>query len=326
MQKFRKAAKFAQKIRDIMKQVILGAGGSIGKLLAKELKAYKTAIRLVSRNPKKINDDDELYEANLLGKTAVSEAIKGCDIAYLVAGLTYNADIWEKQWPVIMDNVIEACRQHKCKLVFFDNVYMYDPAKIDHMTEECPVNPASRKGKVRAAIAQKLMDEVKQGNITALIARAADFYGPGEVNSMLSETVLKNFAKGKKANWMGDPTMPHSFTYVPDAAKATAILGNSRDGWGQVWHLPTAMPALNGLEWMENIASEMGVKPKFNASGKTMIKILGWFIPILREMPEMFYQYDRPYVFDSAKFEKHFNFKPTAYVAGIRETVKSYKK
>ena len=310
----------------MMKQVVLGAGGSIGRLLAVELKSYKTEIRLVGRNPMKINEDDELFEANLLGKSAVSEAVKGCDVAYLVAGLKYNADIWEKQWPVIMDNVIDACKVHGCKLVFFDNVYMYDAGKIGHMTEDCPVRPPSRKGKVRAAIAQKLMDEVKQGNITALIARAADFYGPGEVNSLLGSTVLKNFSKGKKANWMGDPAMPHSFTYVPDAAKATAMLGNSKDSWGQVWHLPTATPALNGVEWMENIASEMGIKQKYNASGKTLIKILGWFVPILREMPEMFYQYDRPYVFDSLKFEKHFNFKPTPYVKGIRETVKSWKK
>lgn len=309
-----------------MKQVILGAGGSIGNGLAKELKKYKTNIRLVSRNPKKLNEDDELVVANLLGKAAVSEAIKGCEVAYLVAGLKYNADTWERQWPVIMQNVIDACRQHNCKLVFFDNVYMYDPAMIGHMTEECPLNPSSRKGKVRAAIAQKLMDEVKQGNITALIARAADFYGPGEVNSILSETVVKNFAKGKKANWMGDPAVPHSFTYVPDAAKATAMLGNSKDGWGQVWHLPTVAKPLSGLEWIENIASEMGVKPKYTVLSKSMIRMLGWFIPFLREMPEMMYQYDRPYVFDSTKFEKRFSLKATPYVVGIREMVNDYKK
>ncbi|HOI32840.1 MAG: NAD-dependent epimerase/dehydratase family protein [Bacteroidales bacterium] len=309
-----------------MKQVILGAGGSIGKGLAKELKKYKTDIRLVSRKPVKVNEDDELVAANLLGKAAVSEAVKDCEVAYLVAGLKYNADTWEKQWPVIMDNVIEACKLHNCKLVFFDNVYMYDPAMIGNMSEECPVNPASRKGKVRAAIAHKLIDEVNTGKLTALIARAADFYGPGEVNSIISETVVKNFAKGKKANWMGVPSVPHSFTYVPDAAKATAMLGNSKDGWGQVWHLPTAAPALTGLEWIENIASEMGVKPKFNVVGMTMIKMLGWFIPFLREMREMMYQYDRPYVFDSTKFEKKFSLKPTPYVVGIREMVADYKK
>ncbi len=103
-----------------------------------------------------------------------------------------------------MSNVIEACKQHKCKLVFFDNVYMYDPEQIGLMTEETPVAPpASLKGKVRAQIAQMLMDEMKAGDLQALIARSADFYGPGKINSVLNETVLKNFAKGKKSQLVG---------------------------------------------------------------------------------------------------------------------------
>ncbi|MDA3942981.1 MAG: NAD-dependent epimerase/dehydratase family protein [Bacteroidetes bacterium] len=306
-----------------MKQVILGSGGSIGYLLAKELVRFKTDIRLVARTPKKVNDTDETMQADLLDPQKVMEAVEGCSVAYLTVGLEYKAKVWELQWPQIMTNTIEACKKHNCKLVFFDNVYMYDPEQIGLMTEETPIAPQSVKGKVRARIAQQLMDEVKAGNLQALIARAADFYGPGEINSILNETVLKNFAKGKKANWMGKVDVPHSFTYVPDAAIATAMLGNSKDAWGQVWHLPTAPDPLTGIEWMENIAAEIGTKCRYNVSGKGLIKILGWFIPILKEMPEMLYQYDRPYVFDSTKFERKFKFEPTPYVRGIRETVKA---
>ncbi|MBU1579279.1 MAG: NAD-dependent epimerase/dehydratase family protein, partial [Bacteroidetes bacterium] len=275
------------------------------------------------RNPKKVNDTDETMQADLLDPQKVMEAVEGCSVAYLTVGLEYKAAVWELQWPQIMTNTIEACKKHNCKLVFFDNVYMYDPEQIGLMTEDTPIAPQSVKGKVRAKIAQQLMDEVKAGNLQALIARAADFYGPGEINSILNETVLKNFAKGKKANWMGKVDVPHSFTYVPDAAKATAMLGNSKDAWGQVWHLPTAPDPLTGIEWMENIAAEIGTKCRYNVSGKGLIKILGWFIPILKEMPEMLYQYDRPYVFDSTKFERKFRFEPTPYVRGIRETVKA---
>ncbi|MBU1368456.1 MAG: NAD-dependent epimerase/dehydratase family protein, partial [Bacteroidetes bacterium] len=269
------------------------------------------------------NDTDETMQADLLDPQKVMEAVEGCSVAYLTVGLEYKAAVWELQWPQIMTNTIEACKKHNCKLVFFDNVYMYDPEQIGLMTEDTPIAPQSVKGKVRAKIAQQLMDEVKAGNLQALIARAADFYGPGEINSILNETVLKNFAKGKKANWMGKVDVPHSFTYVPDAAKATAMLGNSKDAWGQVWHLPTAPDPLTGIEWMENIAAEIGTKCRYNVSGKGLIKILGWFIPILKEMPEMLYQYDRPYVFDSTKFERKFRFEPTPYVRGIRETVKA---
>lgn len=307
-----------------MKQVILGSGGSIGTLLAKELARFKTDIRLVARNPQPVNDSDEILKANLLDPQQVLEAVDGCAVAYLTVGLPYKTSIWEQQWPLIMSNVIEACKQHKCKLVFFDNVYMYDPAQISLMTEETPVAPTSAKGKVRAQIAQMLMDEVKAGELLALIARSADFYGPGKINGLLNETVLKNFAKGKKANWLGRVDVKHAFTYVPDAAKATAMLGNVKDVWGQVWHLPTADNPLTGLEWMENIAAEMGAKCRYNVSGKGLLKVMGWFMPFLSELPEMLYQYDRDYVFDSSKFERRFKFEPTPYVKGIRETVKDF--
>src|SRR6476620_10703963 len=116
-----------------------------------------------------------------------------------------------------MRNVIEACRQHGAKLVFFDNIYIYNEKRVGHLTENATVNPPSKKGKVRAAIAQLLMDEVKKGSLTAMIVRAADFYGPGINTSMLQETVYKPFKKGKTAMWMGDRSRIHSFTYTPDA-------------------------------------------------------------------------------------------------------------
>lgn len=307
-----------------MKQVILGSGGSIGTLLAKELARFKTDIRLVARNPQFVNDADELVKANLLDPQQVIEAVEGCSVAYLTVGLPYKASIWQQQWPLIMTNCIEACKQQNCKLVFFDNVYMYDPEQIGLMTEETPVASTSVKGKVRAQIAQMLMDEMKAGDLQALIARSADFYGSGKINSVLNETVLKNFAKGKKANWLGRVDVKHAFTYVPDAAKATAMLGNAKDVWGQVWHLPTADNPLTGLEWMENIAAEMGAKSRYNVSGKGLLKVMGWFMPFLGELPEMLYQYDRDYVFDSSKFERRFKFEPTPYVKGIRETVKDF--
>lgn len=307
-----------------MKQVILGSGGSIGTLLAKELTHFKTDIRLVARNPLPVNDTDEIVKANLLDPQQVLEAVEGCSVAYLTVGLPYKASVWEEQWPQLMANVIDACKKHNCKLVFFDNVYMYDPEQIGLMTEDTPIAPASAKGKVRAKIAQMLMDEVKAGNLQALIARAADFYGPGKINSVLNETVLKNFAKGKKANWLGRVDVPHAFTYVPDAAKATAMLGNAKDVWGEVWHLPTASDPLTGLEMMENIAAEMGAKCRYNVSGKGLLKVLGWFMPFLSELPEMLYQYDRDYIFDSSKFERRFKFEPTPYVKGIRETVRAF--
>ncbi|MBZ0244255.1 MAG: NAD(P)H-binding protein, partial [Bacteroidales bacterium] len=126
-----------------MKQVILGSGGSIGTLLAKELKRFKTDIRLVARNPHPVNATDEIVKADLLDPQQVMEAVKGCSVAYLTVGLAYKASIWEQQWPQVMINVIDACKKHNCKLVLFENVYMYDPEQISLMTEETPMAPTS---------------------------------------------------------------------------------------------------------------------------------------------------------------------------------------
>lgn len=304
-------------------QTILGAGGTIGLPLAKELATYTNKIRLVSRKPVKVNEGDELFPADLTDRSQVFNAIAGSEVVYVVIGFPYDIKVWRKEWPTLMRNVIDACKEHKAKLVFFDNVYMYDKTAIPHMTEESPVNPPSKKGKVRAAIFQMLMDEVKQQKITALIARAADFYGPGKGNtSVLNEVVYKNFLKGKKANWFASADKKHTFTYVQDAAKGTAILGNTPDAFNQVWHLPTNQQALTGREFITLFAKAMNVEPKLSVLPQWMASAIGLFMPVMKELAEMFYQYDREYIFDSSKFNKRFNFTPGTYEEGVNATVK----
>ena len=243
-------------------QTILGSGGPVGTELARALRNYTPHVRLVSRNPQKVHPEDELFPANLLDPTSVTEAVEGSQVVYLTAGLEYSSRVWKEQWPGIMENVISGCKAAGARLVFFDNVYMYDKAKIGHMTEDTAVKPPSQKGEVRALIAQRILEEIKAGTLEAVIARSADFYGPGiKNNSLLLETVFKPLSKGKKANWLGAANKKHSFTYVPDAAKATAMLGNREEAKNQVWHLPTAAHPPTGEEWILEIANELGVKP-----------------------------------------------------------------
>ncbi len=300
-------------------QTILGAGGAIGKELANALTEYTREIRLVSRNPKKINESDEVFQADLLNAAQVLDAVNGSSVVYLTAGLPYTAEVWKRDWPVIMANVINACTKHNARLVFFDNMYMYDPSQIGNMTERTPVKPSSDKGKVRAQINQMIFDEMDKGKLSALIARSADYYGPGDINtSMLSQTVIQPLKNGKKANWMGGVNYKHSMTYTVDAGKATALLGNTPDAFNQVWHLPTAPDPLTGKQWIDAIANELSVKPNFQVASKLMVRGLGLFMPIMKEMVEMYYQYDRDYVFNSTKFENRFSFKPTPYEDGIK--------
>ena len=306
-------------------QTILGANGTIGSVLTKELVGYTNKIRLVSRNPRKVNESDELFPADLSNPAFVDQAVEGSDVVYLVVGFDYNLKVWEEKWPTLMRATINACIKHNARLVFFDNVYSYDINAIPHMTEESEYNPPSRKGAVRKQISQMLMDEVKAGKLMALIARSADFYGPDNDKSFANEMVYKNFLKGKRANWFIDADKKHSFTYTPDAAKATALLGNTDDAYNTIWHLPTDKNTITGREFIELFSKEMKVPNKLVVMPMWMVRLAGIFVPVLKEMREMMYQYDRDYFFDSSKFDKRFNFKTTTYQEGVRMTVKSNK-
>ena len=302
-------------------QTILGANGTIGSLLAGELIKYTDRIRLVSRNPKKVNETDELFPADLTEPGLIEKAVAGSEVVYLMVGLEYNLKVWLQNWPVIMRGTIDACIKHNAKLVFFDNVYMYDINAIAHMTENSPINPPSKKGKVRSQVAEMLLSAIQSGKLTGLIARSADFYGPNNDKSFLIEVVYKNIKKGKKPNWFINADKKHSFTYTPDAAKATALLGNTADAYGQVWHLPTDKNAITGKDMISLFTKEMNVADKLFILPAWLLKLLGIFIPLMKEMPEMMYQYDRDYFFDSSKFDQRFSFSTTTYQQGVKDTI-----
>ena len=303
-------------------QTILGSGGSIANNIAKELPKYTHKVRLVSRNPKFVNGTEELFPADLTDREQVMQAVKGSDVVYLTVGLPYNIKVWLEIWPVLMQNVIGACQAHNARLVFFDNVYSY--GKVDGwMTEETPFNPCSRKGEVRAQIATMVLDEVKKDTLTALIARAADFYGPNTGNSFLNTMVFDNLALGKSAQLMISKNLKHSFTYTPDAGMATALLGNTAPAFNQSWHLPADRNVLTGQEIVKIAASELGKEAKIQVLPKWMIRMAGLFNPIIRESMEMMYQYDRDYLFDSTKFDKAFKFDTVSYAEGIKNTLKA---
>jgi nucleoside-diphosphate-sugar epimerase len=304
-------------------QTILGSGGDISRLLAKVLKQYTTQIRLVSRHPEQVNADDELMALDLSERENVLKAIAGSDVVYLTVGFKYDLRIWKSQWPLLIKNVIEGCLLYDCKLVFFDNVYMYDKTSIPHMTEESAINPPSAKGKVRMENVSLIQDAILHKNLKAVIARCADFYGPGAKNGILNVLVLDNIAKGRKANWQANADKVHSFTYVPDAAKATAILGNTDSAYGQVWHLPTSRERLTGREYIKMATGMAKVKNSYMLLSPLLLSFIGIFNRLLKELVEMQYQNTQDYFFNSDKFCKTFSFTATSYEEGIREVLNS---
>ena len=155
---------------------IIGSGGAIGAPLAQLLLDQQQPVRLLSRSGKTM-PGAESRQTDVFNLTDLTEAVRGSRVAFLLVGLDYKAKLWQEKWPIVMQNVIKACSETKVPLIFFDNVYMYGPVD-GKMTEETPFRPSSKKGAVRAQIANMLLDAVERGEITASIARSADFYGP----------------------------------------------------------------------------------------------------------------------------------------------------
>jgi nucleoside-diphosphate-sugar epimerase len=309
-----------------MKQTILGSGGGIGLPLARELRLYTNQIRLVSRAPKAVNPDDELFPADLTNPSDVEKAIAGSEVVYVTVGFEYNLKVWQKTWPPFMQSVIDGCKRHKSRLVFFDNIYMYSKQSVPFMTEMAVIDPPSRKGLVRQQLREMIIREVEKGEISALIARAADFYGPENRNSVLTIMAIENLLKGKKAQAFGNLNCIHTYTYTPDAAKGTAMLGNTRDAFDQEWHLPTTKQRITNRGWIEIIGRHLSKEPSIQAVPAWMVRLLGVFIPVMREFPEMLYQYEQDYIFDSSKFEKRFNMVATSAEEGIKAAIDDFKR
>lgn len=295
---------------------ILGANGIIAQELSRALASTAVQVRQVSRTPRKVNPADELVAADLLDAGATAQAVAGSKVVYLVAGLQYAASVWEAQWPRVMRHAIDACKRHGARLVFFDNVYAY--GRVDGwMTEDTPYHPASRKGEVRARIATALLQEMRAGNLQAAIVRAADFYGPGAVNSFPHVTVFERLRAGRAPQWIGDPARVHSFTFTPDAGRALAVLGHSDAAFGHTWHLPTSREELTGAGFVR-LACEASDRPyRLQVAPRWLLKAMGLFMPVLRENEEMMYQFECDYRFDSGKVQAAFGLAATPYREGI---------
>ena len=302
---------------------LLGANGTIGSALIPILKKNGEQMRLVSRREMKV-EGAETFAADVLDRDQLFEAVKGSDIVYLLIGLRYEAKVWERDWPVIMRNVIDACKANKSKLIYFDNAYMYGRVH-GYISESTPYKPISRKGRVRSVIATMLQDEMKAGSINAIIARAVDFYGSGVTDkSVAGNLVFNNMKNKKKAQWFINAEVPRSYNYVPDAAEALYKLAKTESAYGQVWHLPSVKPPLTGKEFIELAAKYMGSSDKFTVLPRWVLKMVGFFNPVLREIYEMHYQDEFPFLFDSSKFERAFNMEPTPYEEAIKKTAEWY--
>ncbi|HRO46622.1 NAD-dependent epimerase/dehydratase family protein [Agriterribacter sp.] len=308
-------------------QTILGANGQIAEELARELHSnYTTDIRLVSRTPKKVNATDELFAANLLDAGAACKAVAGSDIAYLTVGLPMNAQMWAEQFPVIMRHVIDACKKHQCKLVFFDNTYMY--AKTDEpQTEESPFVPVGQKSTVRAEMTAMLLAEMNNKTIEAVICRAPEFYGPGKTKSITNSLIFDNIRQHKKLKVPLKDNTLRTLIWTPDASRAMALIGNTPDAYNQTWHLPCDDNRLT-YKALINLASEVYQQQfDYTVLKIWMFKLGSLFSRQAKELQELLPRYKYDNIFISEKFKKRFpDFKCTIYQEGITRIMNEQKR
>lgn len=299
-------------------QTILGANGQIAVELARELqRKYTSDVRLVSRHPRKVNDTDTLVSANLLDAKQTLEAVKGSRIVYFTAGLPPDTALWEAQFPTMLKNALDACRVAGASFAYFDNTYMY-PQDARLLTEEAPFAPVGRKGKVRAAMATMVLEEMARGEIPVLIGRAPEFYGPGKTQSFTNALIIEKLQAGKKPRVpVRDDTL-RTLIWTPDASRALATLGNTPDAFGQTWHLPCSDDRPTYKELVVMASQVFGRDPRYSVISKCALTAAGLFSKQVREIRELLPRYEQDNLFDSTKFKRRFSgFEVTTYREGL---------
>ncbi|WP_284987637.1 NAD-dependent epimerase/dehydratase family protein [Arthrobacter sp. fls2-241-R2A-172] len=299
-------------------QTILGANGQIAVELARELhRAYTEDLRLVSRNPRKVSESDVVMRADLLDAGQTAAAVEGSDVVYFTAGLPANTELWEAQFPTMLQNALDAARTAGAKFVYFDNTYMY-PQDDRVQTEETPFAPNGRKGKVREAMASMVLEEMVRGDIPVLIARAPEFYGPGRTQSFTNTLIIDPLKSGKKPRVPVRADRVRTLIWTPDASRALALLGNTPDAYGQTWHLPVAEERPTYREFATMAAKEFGQGPGYTVVPRWVLSAAGLFSPQVRELRELLPRYDHDNRFDSTKFTTRFpEFAVTSYRDGL---------
>ncbi len=309
--------------------VVLGAGGGTGGAIVRELVGQGRRVRAVTRSGATSASTGTLppasYEdvaADITDASALERAVAGATVVYHAAQPSYTR--WAQEFPAMTRGVLTAAADAGAKLVFADNLYMYPPLD-GAMDETTPATAQTKKGKVRAAMAAELLAAHREGRLRVAIGRSSDYYGAWGPGSAVGDRLFKAVLAGKKAQWFGSLDQPHTLAYLPDMARAFVVLGDRDEADGKVWHTPAA-PDLTGREFIELAARVAGRPARPVALSAGALRLPGLFIPILREFPELMYQWERPFVSDASAFPAAFGpFTPTPHEQAIAATLEWYR-
>jgi len=302
--------------------VVFGAGPA-GLAVVDELLVRGKSVRLVNtRGKADVPDTVTVVRGDATDSIQTRRICEGASVVYNCTNAPY--DRWPQMLPPLQEGILDGAAAAGAKLVVLENVYMYGPVNGKPMTEDMPFAAETVKGQTRAMMSKELFRAHDKGKVRVAIGRASDFFGPRTLISMMGERIFYPALSGKKARIIGKTDLPHTQTYIRDIGRGLVILGERDEADGQAWHLPSER-TVTSREFIEMIYKETGHKPRIQAASKFMTKILGKFNPVIREMVEIFYQFDEPFIVDHSKFEKAFGNHATPLEEAIRDTVEWFR-
>src|SRR5512137_383383 len=299
--------------------VVFGAG-QVGPPLARLLAAAGHRVRLVRRSdaPAAI-PGVEAVRADARDAAAATEASRGATAVYHCMNVAYFADQWAAELPRILDGLTVAAGRARARLVVLDNLYAYGKPGGKKLTEATRFDPCSRKGEIRADLHRRLEAAVKRGDVRAVTGRASDFYGPGGVGTHFADRFWPAALAGKTVNMVIPLDAPHTYHFIPDVAAGLARLGQDATAEG-TWMLP-GHPAEPTRALVDHLAAALGRPIATSRMSPLLLKGLGLFMPILRELQEMAYQWEEPFEVDDAKFRARFGAIAAPRDEAARQTV-----
>jgi nucleoside-diphosphate-sugar epimerase len=303
--------------------VVFGTG-QVGSALVAHLAGLGVAVRAVSRNrPRALADGVDWRAADAADAEAAADAAKGAAVVYQCLNAPYTQ--WPERFPPLQRGVLAAAERNSALLVVLENLYGYGPTGGKPMTEDLPLAATTVKGAARAAMTAELLAAAETGRVQFAIGRASDFFGPGVTQgSTLGERVFGNALAGRRADFIGNPGLLHTYSYVPDIAAGLATLGTDPRAAGQVWHLP-GPPTGTTRALLDVVAADVGHPVGVRALPKLAVRALALVNPMLRGLAEMAYEFDEPFVLDTSKYESAFGAAGTPLAAAVAATVAWYR-
>lgn len=300
--------------------VVLGTG-ALGRAVASRLLGAERRVRLVNRSGRmeQAPQGAELQAADLTDHDSARRVCAGAETVYLCANVPYTH--WPQRWPPLAAGILAGAIASGAKLVYGDNLYAYGPVN-GPIREDCPEMATGKKGKVRAELTQLFLAAHRAGQVRVAVGRASDFFGPWAAEtSAIGSRVVPAALTGKRGMVLGDIDQPHTYTYIDDYARGLITLGTRDEALGQVWHVPSA-PTTTSRALLERVWAEAETgKPRVMTMRRGMVRLVGLFNPLVRELDEMMYEWEKPYVVDHSKFERAFGAPVTPHAEAIRSTV-----